>query len=129
MTPLKARKIIPTHLDDPLGDDFAHLRRESLLDCVEVAARRRLVALLRRQQILEAAILQKGGIGACVRVELGDAGRLQRRLLRLIAATTCCRRLLIRRIFHINVVLVLDIVVHCFVARQIHRSDLSSVES
>lgn len=106
-----------THLDHPFGDDLTHLRRERLLDCVEVAARGRLVALLGCQQIFQAAILEERGILAGIRVLLRA---LQRLLLALIACSTCCRWLLIALIFHINVVFVLDIINHRFVAGQIH---------
>lgn len=110
-----------THLDNPFGDDLSHLWRECFLDCVEIGCGWSAVAFLRRQQVIQAAILEERGIGASVRVKLCDPRRrcLLCRLLILFAGT-CCRLLIGCRIFHINVVFVLDIINHCFVAGQIH---------
>lgn len=106
------------HLDNPFGDDLPHLRRESFLYWGEIRARRRCVAFLGCQEIFQAAILQECRISARVRVQFGDAGGEQERLLLTLIAGTCW--LLVRRIFHINTVLVLNIINHCFVAGKIH---------
>ena len=106
-----------THLDNPFGDDLSHLRRKGFLHCVEVCCCRCAVALLRCQQVIQAAILQERGIGAGIRIELSDTRR-RCLLCWLLLAGTCCR--LFIRIFHINVIFILNIINNCFVARQIH---------